>query len=121
SPYLSHICSFAQPEIEDFLSVTQRFRCYFEQFICINEIECLLQTEDARRREPECLVGTGGTRVGQMLCLADIELDIFGFSILADDHAGIYFFAGTYEQCTTLLRTIQSVSDGFSCFESDER
>ena len=31
----------------------------------------------------------GGTGVGQMLGLADVELNILRFSALADDHTGI--------------------------------
>ena len=55
-----------------------------------------------------------------MLCLADIELDILSLAVLADDHARVYLFPGPYEQCTTLLGAVQSVSYGFAGLKCDE-
>ena len=37
------------------------------------------------------------------LRLADVDLDIVGFAVLADDHTGIYLLAGADEQGAALL------------------
>ena len=55
-----------------------------------------------------------------MFGLADIQLDIFGFTVLSDNHTGVNSFARSDKQCTTLLCSEQTVSDGLAGFESDQ-
>ncbi len=45
-----------------------------------------------------------------MLCLADIQLDIFSFTILSDDHTGVNLFTRSDKESTTLLGREQTVS-----------
>ena len=69
---LLHGASLAHPGVKDFLADTQRFWCYFQQLISINEVERLLKAEDPRRCKAECFIGAGGTGIGEVFGLADI-------------------------------------------------
>ena len=55
-----------------------------------------------------------------MFGLADIQLDIFGFTVLSDNHTGVNSFARSDKQCTTFLSSKQTVSNGLPGFESDQ-
>ena len=55
-----------------------------------------------------------------MFGLADIQLDIFGFTVLSDNHTGVNSFARSDKQCTTLLCSEQTVSYGLAGFKSDQ-
>ena len=48
------------------------------------------------------------------LGLADVDLDILGLTVLADDHTGIYLLAGADEQGAALLGVEQAVGDGLA-------
>ena len=74
-----------------------------------------------RRSQAECLISTGRTGVGQMLCLADIQLDIFCLTILSDDHSRINLFTCTNKESTTFLGTVKSVSYRLTGLECDQR
>ena len=56
-----------------------------------------------------------------MLCLADIQLDIFCLTILSDDHSRINLFTCTNKESTTFLGTVKSVSYRLTGLECDQR
>ena len=56
---LFHIAAFSHPGIQDLFANAQRLWCHFKELVGVDEVECLLQTEDARRSEPECFIGAG--------------------------------------------------------------
>ena len=55
-----------------------------------------------------------------MLGLAHVQLNILGFSALADDHAGVYFLTGADEQGAPVLGVEQSVGHRLPALEGDE-
>ena len=55
-----------------------------------------------------------------MFCFTYIYFDIICLGILADDHTGIDFFAGTDEKCSTFLCTVKAISYRFTGFVCDQ-
>ena len=80
---LFHAFTFPQLGIQLFLTDSQRFRSYLQQFILVDKVQSLFQGQDLRRRQTQRLIGGGRTGVGQMLRLADIQLDVLRFSVLS--------------------------------------
>ena len=78
---LFHAFTFPQFGIQLFLTDSQRFRSYLQQFILVDKVQSLFQGQDLRRRQTQRLIGGGRTGVGQMLRLADIQLDVLRFSV----------------------------------------
>ena len=56
-----------------------------------------------------------------MLGFADIQFDVFGFTILSDNHTAVYFFSRTYKECSTILSGEQTVSNCLTGFECNQR
>ena len=112
--------AFSHSGIQNLFANTQIFRCYFKKFIGINKVKCLLKTEDARRCQTKCFICAGRTCVSKMFCLTYVQLDIFSFTILSDDHTGIYFFTGSDEESTTLLRIVQTIGNSGSGFKRNQ-
>ena len=65
------------------LADAEALGCYLQKLILIDELDCLLQAEDPGRSQLQRLVGGRRTRVGKMLRLTYVQLDILGFSVLA--------------------------------------
>ena len=61
------------------------------------------------------------TCVSQMFCLAYVQLDIFGFTILSDNHTAVNLCTRSDKQSTTLLGCEQTISNSFTSLESDQR
>ena len=55
-----------------------------------------------------------------MFGLADIQFDIFWFSVLSDDHAAVDFLSWFDEQGSSVLGGEQTVGDSLTCFECNE-
>jgi hypothetical protein len=106
--------------IQDLLTDTKVCGSYLQQFVGIDEVQSLLQRQDFGRCQTQSFVSAGGTGVGQLLLLADIDLDVLTASGLTDDHTGVYLFTGPDEESTTLLSGEQTVSYGFAGFESNQ-
>ena len=56
-----------------------------------------------------------------MFCLAYVQLDIFGFTILSDNHTAVNLCTRSDKQSTTLLGCEQTISNSFTSLESDQR
>ena len=56
-----------------------------------------------------------------MLGFAHVQLNIFGFSVLTDDHTGVYFGAWSDEQSSSVLGREQAVGNGFTRLIGDQR
>ena len=85
--------SLTKDRIEDLLTDTQALRGDLEKLIGIDVVDALLERHNLLRNELQCFIRRGCTGVGQMLRLADIDLDILGLRRLADDHAAINLLA----------------------------
>lgn len=112
--------SLSQGRVQDLLPDSKAGRGYLQKFIDVDEIETLFQAHLLRGRQSQGFIGAGGTRVGQFLCLADVQLDVLGLGALSDHHTGIDFHAGSDEERASLLRIEQAVCDGFSGLECDQ-
>ena len=112
--------AFSHSGIQNLLADTQIFRCYFKKFIGINKVKCLFEAENARRCQTKCFICAGRTCVSKMFCLTYVQFDIFSFTILSDNHTGIYFLTGSDEESTTLLGTVQTISYGFTSLKCDQ-
>ena len=112
--------TFSQGRIQDLLTDTKVCGSYLQQFVGIDEVQSLLQRQDPGRCQTQSFVGAGGTGVGQLLFLADIDLDVLTATGLTDDHTGVYFLAGSDEESTAFLCIVQTVGDRFTGFESDQ-
>ena len=84
---LSDGSSLAKGRIQNSLTDTKALRGDFQKLIGIDEVQRLLQAQLLWRNQGEGLICGGGSGVGQMLFLADVQLDILGLGALADDHA----------------------------------
>ena len=58
--------------------------------------------------------------LGKMLRLTYVQLDILGFSVLADNHSAVDFFAGADKENAALLSGEEAVGNGFARFKSDQ-
>ena len=96
-------------------------RSNLQKLVGIDVLNCLLQTHDLRRNKAESLVARGGTCVGQVLRLADIDFNVLGLTGFSDDHAGVHLFTCTDEENTALLCIEQTVGDGLAAFEGNQR
>ena len=83
--------------IQDSLTDAQTLWGDLQQLILVDEFQCLLQAENLRRNQLQCLIRGRGTGVGQVLGLTDVQLDILGFSVLSDHHTAVNLFAGADE------------------------
>ena len=66
------------------------------------------------------LHSAGRTCVGQLLGLADIDLNVFSLRALSDDHTRIYLNTRSDEQSTSLLCIEQTVSNRLTSLKCDQ-
>ena len=88
--------------------------------VSMNSIACS-RLRISRRCQLQCFISGGRTCIGQMLGLADIQLDVFGLTILSDNHTAVYFFARPDKQSSTLLSGEQTVSNCLTGFKCNQR
>ena len=112
----------ALPEagIQDLLSKAEVMRGDLEELVGVDELDRLLEAHEPGRDEAESFVCAGGAGVGQMLGLADVDIDVDGLAALTDDHSCVDFFAGSDEELAALLSTEQAVSDGSTGLKGDQ-
>ena len=115
------IRTFSKTGIQDLLAKTQMIGGHFQKLIGIHIFDGLLKAHEPGRNKAKRFVRAGGARVGQVLGLANIYIDIHGFAALSDDHTGVNFFAGADEELSALLRIEEAVCYSSSRFESDQR
>ena len=96
-------------------------RSNLQKLVGIDVLNCLLEAHDLRRNKAESLVARGGTRVGQVLRLADIDFNVLGLTGFSDDHAGVHLFTGADEENAALLCVEQTVGDSLAAFEGNQR
>ena len=76
--------------VENALADAQALGRDLEQLVVREELQALLQTQLARRHEAQRVVRAGGTGIGQLLFLADVDGDVLLLRRHADDHAGVH-------------------------------
>ena len=89
-------------------------RRHFHQFVVADELDGLLQIQDARRDQADGFVGGRSAHVGQLLFLDDVDVEVGIAGVLADDHAFVDFRAGRDENLAALLEVEDRVAGGLA-------
>ena len=106
--------------VEDGLADAQRVRRDLQQLVVSEEFEALLQAHLLGRDQTQRVVRAGGTHIGQLLLLADVDGDILLLGADAHDHALVHRHARADEQLTALLRVEEAVGDALAGLKGDE-
>ncbi len=117
---LIYFSSLSERGVQDFLADAQAVRGNLQKLVRIDEFKRLLQTQYLWRSQLQGFVGGGGTRIRKVLGLTYIQLNIFRFRTLADDHAGVNLLSRPDKESSALLCAEQTVGHGFSGLESDQ-
>ena len=107
--------------VEDLLADAQVLGSDLQQLVLSQEFEAALEAQLADGDEAQSVVRAGSTGIGQVLGLADVDIDILAGSGVADDHALVDLLAGAHQQSTALLRVEQAVGDGLAGLKADQR
>mmetsp|Transcript_17421 Transcript_17421/g.52800 ORF Transcript_17421/g.52800 Transcript_17421/m.52800 type:complete len:329 (-) Transcript_17421:45-1031(-) len=75
----------------------------------LDVLDRLLERDRRRRREVRLLVGAGGAHVRQLLLAADVDLEVAGALVDADDLVLVHLVARRSEERAPLLRILQAV------------
>ena len=92
-----------------------------KQLVLSQELEAALEAQLADGDEAQSVVRAGSTGIGQVLGLADVDIDVLAGSGVADDHALVDLLAGAHQQSAALLRVEQAVGDGLAGLKADQR
>ena len=107
--------------VEDLLADAQVLGSDLQQLVLSQELEAALETQLADGDEAQSVVRAGSTGIGQVLGLADVDIDVLAGSGVADDHALVDLLAGAHQQSAALLRVEQAVGDGLAGLKADQR
>ena len=110
-----------QAVIQNTLSQPQVLRGHFQQLIICEELQALLETEGARRNQPQRLVRAGSTCIGQMLGAAYIHGNILSFRADTHHHAAVHLRSRCNKHCAALLRIPDTIGNGLAGFKGDQR
>ena len=100
--------------VEDALAQTQALGGDLQDLVVGQELQALLQGENARGHQAQGLVGAGGAHIGQLLFAADVDGDVLHLGTHAHHHALIHGHAGADEQSATVLGGKQAVGHGLA-------
>ena len=93
---------------------------HFQKLVSIYIFNSLFQTHDLGRYQAQSFVGAGGTGVGQVFGLADIDIDVDRLAALSHDHAGVDLLAGSDEHLTAVLSPENAVGDSRARLKSNQ-
>ena len=116
-----HAFSFAKTGVQGLFPDAERLWSHLQQFVSINELQGLLQTEDPWRGQLQSFICRGRAGIGKMFGLTYIQFNVLRLSALADDHAAVDFFTGTDEEGPSVLGRKETIGYGLSCFKGDQR
>ena len=80
--------------VEDLLADAQVLGSDLQQLVLSQELEAALEAQLADGDEAQSVVRAGSTGIGQVLGLADVDIDVLAGSGVADDHALVDLLAG---------------------------
>ena len=106
--------------VQDLLADAQVLGGDLKQLIRSQELKAALEAELGNGHQTQGVITAGGAGVGQVLRLADVQLDILGLTVLSDNHTGVNLLARSDEQSTALLCGVQTVGNGLACLESNQ-
>ena len=110
----------ARRVIEDGFAETDVLRRDFDELVFLDVFQGLLKAQNARRRQPDRLVGRRGPHVRDVLLLAWVDVDVQFAGVLADNHAFINHLAWRDEHRAAILQRIDAVARRLALLESDQ-
>src|SRR5215210_2933859 len=100
------------PRFEDLLAQANGLRCDLDELVLTNIFEGLLERQLAQGREVEGVVGAGGADVGELLVLANVDVEVVLTAVLANDHADVDFGRRSDKEAAALLELPDGVREG---------
>src|SRR5690606_1310526 len=97
-----------------------RFGRDLDQFIVVDELDCVLQRELDGRNQAHRLVGAGRTDVGELLALDGVDHQVVIAAVYADDHAFVQRFAGADKHAAAVLELPERIGHGFAIVLADQ-
>ena len=98
--------SLSQKGIQDLLTDPQGLGGDLQELIRIDEVHALLQGHYLGGYQSQSLIGGRGSGVGELLGLADIDLDVLRLGRLADDHAAVDLCTRSDKENASLLGVV---------------
>jgi len=80
-----------------------------DQLVVPDELQGLFQGHLSGSIQTHGLLGGGGAHVGDVLLLADVDIQVIGPTVLANDHSGVDLFARLDEEDAAVLQVGQGV------------
>src|SRR5215475_1917247 len=100
---------FALIGVEPAFPETDRFRRHLDQFVVLDVGQRAFQRQAQRWRQRQRFVLAGGTDVGELLALDDVDDEIVVAGVLANDHALVHPRLGINHHGATLLQVVERV------------
>src|SRR5215210_3286957 len=103
---------FAQGWSEDLFARADGLWCDLDELVLTDIFEGIFERKLAHGREVEGVVGAGGADVGELLVLADVDVEVVLTAILANDHADVDFGRWSDKEAAALLKLPDGVREG---------
>ncbi len=103
--------TFANPKVT---------RSHFDEFIRTNIFQGEFERHVSGRGEGQCFIRPGGSHVGQVFRLTDIDIQVLISAILADHHPLIEFDPWTDEELAAFLHLKEAIGRTRAMFEGDK-
>ena len=89
-------------------------RRHFHQFIVLDILQSLLEGELDGGRQDHFLVTSGSADVGELLGLADVDVQVALAGVLSEHLAAVDLLAGFDEETAAVEQLVHGVSDGLA-------
>src|SRR5437899_4966137 len=96
--------------VEDRLAQTNLLGSDLDALVLADELESLLEREQARRDQPHQLLGGGGPYVRQLALFGGVHVHVVRARVLPHDHALVDVLTGADEERAALLQVQQRVA-----------
>ena len=92
----------------------------FHELILLDVLQCLLQGELDGGGQDDLLVRPGSAHVGELLGLADVDVQIPLAGVLAHDHAAVDLLTGLHEKAAAVQQLVHGVGHGLAGLQRDQ-
>ena len=92
----------------------------FHELIFLDIFQRFLQGELDGRRQDDLVVGARGAHVGELLGLADVDVQVALTGVLADDHAAVDFLARLDKEAAAVQELVHRIRNGLTRLQGDE-
>mmetsp|Transcript_21991 Transcript_21991/g.67671 ORF Transcript_21991/g.67671 Transcript_21991/m.67671 type:complete len:300 (+) Transcript_21991:158-1057(+) len=95
--------------------------CHLDDLVLADVFDGIVEGEFERGRETFDDAFVGGAHVGKLLLLADVDAEVAGALVDADDHVFVDGGLGAGEELAAVLGAEEAVGGGFAGLEGEER